>query len=51
MTGHDDVSLVRALGAGVFAAAVDRGAKVMGSGVDARRVDVIVLCEITHDDD
>lgn len=44
---HDE-ALVRAAGAGVLAAAVDRGAEEVGSGVGARCVDVVVLGEVTH---
>ncbi len=36
------------LGAGAFAAAVDRGAEEVGPRVDTRGVDVVVLGEVAH---
>ena len=44
----DDIPLVRALGAGQFLVSVDRCAEEVCAGVQARRVDVVVLCEVTH---
>lgn len=48
LAGQHDVALVGALGAGAFAAAVDRGAEEVGPRVDTRGVDVVVLGEVAH---
>lgn len=45
---QDNVALMRAPRAGLFAAAVRRSADKVGARVDAGRVYVVVLGEITH---
>lgn len=50
LPGQHDVALMRALGAGARAAAVDRGAEEVGARVDARGVDVVVFGEVAHGD-
>ena len=51
MSGQDDVPLMRSFGAGMPATPVHRGAEEVHAGIRARRVDVVVLGEVTHDTD
>lgn len=45
---QDNIPLVRALCTGMFPAAVDRRAKVVGSRVHTGRVDVVIFCKVAH---
>lgn len=48
MAREHDVPLVRALGARVLAAAIDRGPEEVSSGVETGRVDVVIFGEVAH---
>jgi hypothetical protein len=48
---HDDVALMRPLGARPLAVAVDLGAEEVRARVDAGGVDVVVLGEVAHLDE
>ena len=48
VAGEDDVSLVRALGAGMSPATVGRRLEEVCAGVDTRRVYIVVFSEVAH---
>ena len=47
-SGMHDKALVRPLGARPLSVAIDGCAEEVGAWVDARRVDVVVLCKVAH---
>jgi len=50
VAGKHDETFVGSFGAGSFPATVYRGPEEMRTRVGACRVDIIVLCEVAHDD-
>ncbi len=48
LSGMHDEALMRAFGAGVPPAAIDRGAEEVRARIGASRVDVVVLGEVAH---
>ena len=48
LSGMHDEALMRALGASVPPAAIDRGAEEVRARIGASRVDVVVLGEVAH---